>query len=378
MDDNNAIIPVNFEVSILEDTDPTLSSIKMTKINPSDFSSLGLSADLIEQLHQVKAMPGGEGIYRVTFKDGFNGQLSKFKNENAYLGSGISNGKMAQARLTQIPFDPSKLFMGLMLIDLQRKANQILELEQEILDAVYDIQESKYKGYAKDLSTIIEDYHNNWQSSDFISQKLSIVGNIKSESEGGLDFYKKEIARIIHSPIVPEFIARANKKVNKLLNFIDGYRLTFYDIVMSTYVETLLIKNFNSDNLNTIYERLKKLGQAYNSLLSQCQEWEKKYLSSSIGHVVVAPVLKGLDQGVGAVVSKLTPWEFEKFYANDSESYVSPNVQIKRLTERLDNGMQPIMSSIKKIDDLHNQEQTLYIDGETFYIAEKTETKEGE
>ena len=377
MDDNNAIVSADIEITVLEDSEDTLSAVNMKKIDCSDFASLGLSADLINQLKQVYDMPGGEGIYRVTFKNGFNGHLSKFKNENAYLGSGISNGQMAQARLTQIPFDPEKLFMGLMLLDLERKTSQILALEQEILDTIYVIQESKYMGYSNDLTSIIEDYYNNWQSPDFINQKLSVIGNIKSESEGGRAFYKKEIERIIQAPFVPEFIAGANRKVSKLHNFIDGYRLAFYDSVMSIYIETLLIKNFSSENLNTIYERLKSIAKDYDSLLSQCQKWEEKILSNSIGHIAIAPILRNLDKGVGTVVSKLTPWEFEKHYNSDAEYYVSPDVQRKRLEERSDNGIQPIMSSIETIDDLHNHEQSLFIKSNDVYLLEKGEPEKG-
>ncbi|MGN0254777.1 MAG: hypothetical protein ACI4W2_00825 [Eubacterium sp.] len=315
--EDNAIVPVDLEISIVDDVNSSVLP-NLKKIDSADFASLGLSADLLQQIQQFNATPGGEGIYKVTFKNGFNGQLSKFKNENAYLGSGISNGQMAQARLTQIPFDPSKLFMGLMLIDLQRKANQILALEQEILDAVYDIEESKYKGYVKELSHIIDDYKNNWQLQSFIQQKLSVIGTIKADSESGRSFYQKSIERIINSPIVPEFIAVANKKVNKLHSFIDGYRLTFYDLVMSTYIETLLMRNFEEENLQTIKDRLKEICREYDSLLQRCKIWEEKYLSSSIGHVVIAPVLNGLDNVVGKAVEKLTPWEFEKFYLNYS------------------------------------------------------------
>jgi len=367
--EDNAIVPVDLEISLVEDANASVLP-NLKKIDSADFASLGLSTDLLQQIQQFNATPGGEGIYKVTFKNGFNGQLSKFKNENAYLGSGISNGKMAQARLTQIPFDPSKLFMGLMLIDLQRKANQILALEQEILDAVYDIEESKYKGYAKELSNIIDDYKNNWQLQSFILQKLNVIGTIKTASESGRSFYQKSIERIINSPIVPEFIATANKKVNKLHSFIDGYRLTFYDLFMSTYIEMLLMKNFDEGNLKAIKNRLEETRSEYDSLLKRCKTWEEKYLSSSIGHIVIAPVLKGLDNIVGKAVGKLTPWQFEKFYESDATKYITPDVQEKRLSGKLDNGMQPIVDSIVKINDLHNHEQVLYINSDGVYISD--------
>lgn len=111
--------------------------------------------------------------------------------------------------------------------------------------------------------------------------------------------------------------------------------------------------------------------------MSQCQKWEEKILSNSIGHIAIAPILRNLDQGVGTVVSKLTPWEFEKHYNSDAEYYVSPDVQRKRLEERSDNGIQPIMSSIETIDDLHNHEQSLFIKSNDVYLLEKGEPEKG-
>lgn len=76
---------------------------------------------------------------------------------------------------------------------------------------------------------------------------------------------------------------------------------------MSTYIEMLLMKNFDEENLKTIKNRLEEIRSEYDSLLQRCKTWEEKYLPSSIGHVVIAPVLNGLDNIVGKAVGKLTP-----------------------------------------------------------------------
>ncbi len=370
MDNNSDIIPADIEVSIVSQKTLSSKSSNIKEIDSSSLASLGLSNEFFQQIHQFKMNPGGEGIYKVTFKNGFNGQLSKFKNENAYLGSGISNGKMAQARLTQIPFDPTKLFMGLMLFDLEQKANQLLALGQEILNAVYDVEEAKHKGYAKELESIIEDYHNNWQSSSFISQKLGIIGNIKSESQGGLAFYEKEIRSVINIPVTFVFISKANENVNKLHRFIDGYRLCFYNLAMATYLEALLLKNFETTNLKTIYDRIIELEKAYDTLLTACADWQKRYLSNAIGRNI-APQLNQMDSWLAGKLTKIEKLEYHKIYEGDAEKYVPPEEQKERLAARMDSGISPISSSLKEIDDLHNHEQTIYINkNDDIFIAD--------
>ena len=130
------------------------------------------------------------------------------------------------------------------------------------------------------------------------------------------------------------------------------------------------MKNFDEGNLKAIKNRLEETRSEYDSLLKRCKTWEEKYLSSSIGHIVIAPVLKGLDNIVGKAVGKLTPWQFEKFYESDATKYITPDVQEKRLSGKLDNGMQPIVDSIVKINDLHNHEQVLYINSDGVYISD--------
>ena len=87
----------------------------------ADLPSLGVAGESLQQLIQSIKAPGGEGIYRVTFPKGFDGTLSRFKNEDAFLGSGISDGNMAQARLNQIHIDPTQMFMAFALMNIQNR-----------------------------------------------------------------------------------------------------------------------------------------------------------------------------------------------------------------------------------------------------------------
>ena len=87
----------------------------------ADLPALGVAGESLQQFIQSVRIPGGEGIYRVTFPKGFDGTLSRFKKEDAFLGSGISDGKMAQARLTQIHFDPTQMFMAFALMNIQNR-----------------------------------------------------------------------------------------------------------------------------------------------------------------------------------------------------------------------------------------------------------------
>lgn len=157
MSDENEIIPA--ENAVIETIDPTqeLISTNFKTVSISDVPSLGAIGSAIHNFVGSQSKVGGEGIYKVTFPGGFDGTLSKFKNENAFLGSGISNEKMAQARLTQVHFDPTQMFIAFALMGIQYQLGEIQATQQEILNFLANQEESKLKGYLTTLNDAIEE-----------------------------------------------------------------------------------------------------------------------------------------------------------------------------------------------------------------------------
>ena len=77
---------------------------------------------------------GGSGFYYVNTH---GSQMFQFANSSNYLGSlkaangGVGGG---QAALTQLPCNPTMLFMSAALMNLEKKLDDIRALQQDILD----------------------------------------------------------------------------------------------------------------------------------------------------------------------------------------------------------------------------------------------------
>lgn len=356
-------------IEISDDVD--LSNYQSVHI--SDLASLGLVGENLSDFIKINIKPGGEGLYMVKFPEGFNGTLSHFKHENAYMGSGIDNRRMAQARLTQVPFDPMKMFVALAFLNIQQKLNEISETQHEILEFLHATKESELTGAIASINEIFQDLPLNWDNKEFISQKISIVGEIKREVQNNLSLYYRQILTMMETLNLPHVVAVANKRISKLLRYVRDYYNSVYVLAYATYLETILLGNFGKDNLQNIAGRLDSYKSKYDSLVEKCHKWITRYLGSSVDYKA-APGLKALDDGFATILKK-APFDFDKLYSADGEQYVDIKTQIKRLDEISQGTISRFADSVKQIDYIHNELGEIYVDSENIYILDGKEKR---
>ena len=333
----------------------------------SDFSSLGAAGSSLHQFVQSIARPGGEGIYKVTFPKGFSDMtLSKFKNENVFMGSGITGRSFKQARLTQIPANPTQVFIAMALINIQNKLNEINEMQHEMLDFMYDVEEAKLMGNLSDLNKLVDDYKRNSDNQTFLNHMLDQVGSIKNDASKSEHLYKKKIQDILETEDSFHGTRKANDQVNKLRRFLRNYHLAFYIRSYTEFLEIFLIKNFSEANLTHVRERFITEKAAYDELYANCYEWSKKYLGTAIDRKT-SSFFKKWDDLYAKAASHL-PGHFERYFSADAEKHVSVNTQMERISQDKEGGTTAFVESIKRIERLQNQPVIMYLKGDNIYI----------
>lgn len=357
---------VQAENAVVEVIDPTQEPIPANykAVSISEISSLGAVGSTIHNFLESQAKVGGEGIYKVTFPKGFDGTLFKFKNENAFLGSGISNGKIVQARLIPVHFDPTQMFIAFALMGIQHQLGEIQATQQEILNFLENQEESKLKGYLTTLNDAIEEYQINWDNKDFVEQKKNEISQVKTGVNSSVSLYKKEIDDILSTPNLPHFMARANTTIQKLIRAIRDYHLAFYIKNYTLYFETILLGNFSKENLKFVIDRIQKNTDDYVQLIESCKEWVSHYLPSSINYKA-APVYRGFDSFWGKIPILGEPCRREK-----QKKYILIETQLKRIEQDEDPGIAAFSESLVKIKALHDQKLDLYIEGNKVYLPE--------
>jgi len=129
-----AFTDVEYYPTFLEDQ---TNLTTLTKLPFSRVPTLGVAFEPLAAAFQNIISGGGaaSGLYRVTVPTG--GQLAAFKDGSGYLGSVLTaNGAVGggQAVLNPLVCNPTMLFMALALANIDKKLDDIKEMQKEILD----------------------------------------------------------------------------------------------------------------------------------------------------------------------------------------------------------------------------------------------------
>lgn len=367
MDENNEQKNSIAEVVAVDITTKTLEETGYQATPVGELLSLGAAGSAFQNFLDSAAVPGGEGLYKVTFPEGVDGVMQKFKNEDAYLGAIRSeDGLVGQARLRPVQYDPTQMLMMLVLVDIEHKLQTIIATQQEILHFIHAVEEAKIQGNLTTLNTAIEDFKYNWDNETFVENNLSLVSGIIKDSNQSKALYLKLIQETLNTPNLPHTVRSANEKINKLISNMQNYHLAFYLDEYATLFETLLQRNFSEAYLANVKKRMESEQKEYDNLQNECKEWITKYYKSAIDHVA-APALKNIDKAVGKVAKKL-PGDLDTIYKNDEQYYLSSKEQNKKLKSVTSKDLKAFPQAIGEIKNLQKQLPDFYIDGDVIYL----------
>ena len=336
----------------------------------SEMPTLGIVGNEVLNFYNSYIAPGGEGLYRVTFPQGVTGTLSKFKTENAYLGSIRGDAGFSQARLTQVSINPEQMLMALALMSINCKLTAIMETQTKILNFMYDNEESKLSAGINELNEALEDYKINWAMEGYINQSLGLVKDKKSVAHKALELYRKQIANLLSTPGYPHTLKAANQKVSDIYRFLSDIHSAYYLLAYATFFECVLTKNFGTANIESIKARMAKYAEEYSQLYGKCSEWAKNYITSSMNYIV-APVLRGADDFYGALLSK-APFDLGKLYKNDRQNYISYEEQEKQLEHYKILSLNGFKEGIESIRLFYNERTEIYIDSQNIYLLNQS------
>ena len=367
----NEIIEVPLEVELLETTVEKIQASGYVAVPISEISSYGMVGnELFKMIETIKG-PGGEGIYRVSFPKGARGTLSKFKNENAFFGAIKADGGFTgQARLTQLTFNPEQVFMAIALMDISIKLREILETQKTMLEFLYAQEEAKIYGNYNMLNEAISNYKFNWDQEKYISQNLGLVRNIKNDMYKSIELAKKQIEDIISIPNDLHLVKEAGKRTQQLARSIRNYHDAQYLLSYATFFETLLHKNFRTENLDNIKKNLIKQAHTYQETYQRSIEWADDYITSSINYKA-APLLYAADK-MFDIGFKKVPIGFLKVYGSEAELYKPVEEQMEPFSRYKETGISVFADEVERINTINNKEIEIYVDEENVYILEET------
>ena len=344
-------------------------------------ASLGIAFQpMVAVFQQLMGQTGKEGLYRVTFPpQAKNGTMVKFNNGSGFMG-GIklpNNSDFAgQARLNQIPCDPTMVCMAVAMMSINKKLDEIQETQKEILEFLQLKEKAKLKGNLSVLQEILDEYKYNWNNEKFKNNKHIQVQEIKRDSEQSVVFCREMIEKkasknvgFIHSD------GSVKSKIQKLQSEFKDYELALYLYAFSSFLEVMLLENFDNGYLNSVSSKIELYANQCNDLYKIALEKVEKDLKTSVQAGVLKGVA-GLNKAIGGTIAKIPKirdGQVDENLIKAGEKVDEFNEQrteniIESLSRDFTICVLPFVDNINAVNKIYNEPMEVLFDSENLYF----------
>ncbi len=350
-----------------------------TKLPFSRVAALGIAFEPVASAFQ-RVINGGAtgGLYKVTVPAG--GHLAAFKDGSGYLGSVLNNASnqvTGQATLTPLTCNPTMIFMAAALANIDKKLDNIQETQKEILDFLIHKDKSELKGDLIFLSDVLSNYKYNWNNEKYITSNHIKVLDIRQSAERKIVFYRDQITTILSKKSLLHSDQDVMKQLDKIQSTFKDYQLALYLLSFSSFLEVILLENFEMAFLNGVVSKIEDYAYQYRELYTRSYDQIEGGSKSSIQ----SHILSGL-----ATVSKFAGKTMEKVpiisKSQMDETLIDTGDRIDAIiSKRTSKTMQtlidkqyssyvmPFVENIKTISRIYNENLEIVFDHENLYIT---------
>ena len=360
--------------SILDESE--VGAVNYTRLPISRLAALGTAFQpLVTAVQTAVAGAGGSGLYYVNTG---GKTMFQMKESASFIGSlKTSDGLVGGGQAQITPFtDPTMLFMAAALANIDRKLDTIKEMQQEMLEFLAQKEKAELKGNLIFLYDIFDNYKYNWNNEMYKNSNHTMVLTIKKEAEAKIIFYREQIIGKVNKKSLFHSDQSVDRQLSAVQEQFKDYQLALYILAFSSFLDVMLLENYEKEYLSSISAKLDKYSLQYKELYTQCYEEISGYSSSSLQ----SSVLKGLSKAaiaVGKVVEKMpvvgdTQADETLVSAGDKLNDINAERvrrQMQKLIERQSNFVRPFIDNINMINDLYNKPLQMLVDKDNLYIA---------
>ncbi|MBQ8804326.1 MAG: hypothetical protein IJZ53_11875 [Tyzzerella sp.] len=319
---------------------------------------------------------GGSGLYYVNTAGKTMFQMKGTSNYVGSLKTTVGTVGGGQAQMTPLACDPTMLFMAAALANIDKKLDAIKEMQQEMMDFLVRKEKSELKGNLTFLYDVYHDYKYNWNNEMYKNNSHIKVLDIRQDAEAKILFYREQIIEKVNKRTFFHSDQTVNKQLEQVQDQFKDYQLALYLLAFSSFIEVMLLENYDKEYLAGISSKLENYSLKYRELYSKCFDEIEKYSLSS----VQSSVLKGLSKTskvVGKFVEKIpvvSNTQIDETLISTSDKLDNfgtekTRKQMQKLIERQSNFIRPFIDNINVVNELHNNPVQLLVDENNLYIA---------
>ena len=319
-----------------------------------------------------------------SFKDG-SGLMGSYRDAANGFGQArfhVVEGDIATS-VTQVPYDPTSLFMAAAIAQINQKLDSIQESVDEMFEYMRQRDKANMRGNLKTLVDILNGYGLNYDKAVYMANAHMKVLDIKQASVQDMEHFRSQAQADLKKKGFIEVRDDVKRRLDKVLDYLKDYQLATYIHAFSLFLEPMLTQNFKPAKLADAAAKIEADSLAYRELYTECYDALEANTADTIDVALlggIASAGKMLGRAIAATpIGELTPIDEALESAGEDVDRFNDE-QSEKLIEKLHQAktpdVAPFRQSVTEIDTLYNRPTQIAVDAENAYILPAKQQEE--
>ena len=319
-----------------------------------------------------------------SFKDG-SGLMGSYRDAAKGFGQArfhVVEGDIATS-VTQVPYDPTSLFIAAAIAQINQKLDSIQESIDEMFDYMRLRDKANMRANLKTLTGILNSYGLYYDNAIEMTNAHMKVIDIKQSSEQDMEFFRSQAQTGLEKKGFIEVRDGVGRRLDKVLDYLKDCQLATYIHAFSLFLEPMLTQNFKPAKLADAAAKIEADSLAYRELYTECYDALEASAADTIDVALlggIASAGKMLGRAVAATpIGEFTPIDEALEGAGEDIGRFNDE-QSEKLIEKLHQAktpdVAPFRQSVMEIDILYNRPTQIAVDAENVYILPAKQQEE--
>jgi len=247
-----------------------------------------------------------------SFKDG-SGLMGSYRDAAKGFGQArlhVVEGDIATS-VTQVPYDPTSLFMAAAIAQINQKLDSIQESVDEMFEYMRQRDKANMRGDLKTLADILNGYSFNCGDATYMANAHMKVLDIEHASTRDMELFRSQAQADLKKKGFIEVRDDVKRRLDKVLDYLKDYQLATYIHAFSLFLEPMLTQNFKPAKLADAAAKIEADSLAYRELYTECYDALEASTAGTIDVALlggIASAGKMLGRAIAATpIGELTP-----------------------------------------------------------------------
>ena len=388
----NAIVRAMTEIECYPIIQEDVAMQEYAKIPLGQLSAMGatfasVAPALKNVFSSVQSSGVGQQLYSMRIPNGLRlGESLQLAKDGGLLGNVVdASGKITQrarfeavqgAAGTVAQINPAIMLMAVAISTITKKLDQIEEAQKDIIEFLQLKEKAVLKGNIAVLQEILDEYKYNWDNEKYKNNKHIQVQEIKRDAEQSIIFCRDQIEKKVSKKGLLHSDRDVKAKIQKVQYEFKDYELAMYIFSFSSFLEVMLLENFDAGYLNAVTSKIQLYAGQYHDLHEKCYQMIEGDSKTSIEAYALKGVA-GLNRVLGKGIAKIPKISDGQI----DENLIEAGDKVQSFSEkRTENTMElfahehctcvnPFVDNINAVNRIYNEPVEVLFDSENIYFS---------